>query len=116
MRTHAKLQGILSIISLFTAYLKLTCQSIFFNLEKIEYRAVIRFFVLKGLKVKEIYEHLLKVYKVTTNLNVTRLEDDSREGRPKPQPHQKSLSKFIILLANMKKLFGNLVPHTVTIE
>ena len=35
----------------------------FFNMEKIEYRTVIRFFVLKDLKAKEIYEQLLEVYK-----------------------------------------------------
>ena len=46
---------------------KLFCQLIlclnFFNMEKIEYRAVIRFFVSKGFKAKEIYEQLLEVYK-----------------------------------------------------
>ena len=35
----------------------------FFNMGKIEYRALIRFFVLKGLKAKEMYEQLLEVYK-----------------------------------------------------
>ena len=53
----------MSIKYLFTSHLKLTCQSIFFNMERLEYRAVIRFFVLIGLKAKEIYKQLLEVYK-----------------------------------------------------
>ena len=63
VRTHAKLQVIRSINSLFTSYLKLTCQSIFFNMEKMEYRAVITFFVVKGSKAKTMSEQLLDVYK-----------------------------------------------------
>ena len=66
-------------------------------MEKVEYRAVIRFLVLKSLKAKEIYEQLLEVYKEssTSKRNVAIwvgefkrgrnwLEDASREGRPNP--------------------------------
>ena len=65
-------------------------------MEKIKYRAVIRFFVLKGLKAKEIYEQLLNEYKEfspskrTVHFRAgefkcgrTRLKGDPREGRPK---------------------------------
>ena len=58
-------------------------------------RAVIRFFVLKCLKAKEIYEQLLEVYKESSPFKRTvefwagefkrgrtRLEDDPREARP----------------------------------
>ena len=65
-------------------------------MEKIEYRAVIRFFVLKVLKAKKIYEELLEVYKELLPLKSTVefwTEDD---------PHQKSLSKFIILLVKIQ--------------
>ena len=68
----------------------------FFYLEKIEYRALIRLLVLKGLKAKEIYEQLHEVYKESSPSKRTvefwasefkrdrvRLEDDPREGRPK---------------------------------
>ena len=58
---------------------------------------MIRFFVLKGLKAKEIYEQLLEVYKESSTpkhtiefwagefqRGCTRLEDNPfREGRPK---------------------------------
>ena len=57
---------------------------------------MLRFFVLKGLKAKEIYEQLLEVYKESSPLKRTvefwagesnrgraRLEDDPREGRTK---------------------------------
>ena len=58
---------------------------------------MIRFFVLKGLKAKEIYEQLLEMYKESSlskctvefwagelKRGLTRHEDDPRNGRPKP--------------------------------
>ena len=71
------------------------CQSIFSILKKFEYRAVIRFFVLKGLNPKKSYEQLIEVYKESSpskrivgflagefKHGRIRLEDDPREGRP----------------------------------
>lgn len=65
-------------------------------MDKIEYRAVIKFLFLEGVEPKEIYERLLKVYKdfspsVRTverwvaefKRGRTSLQDDPREGRPK---------------------------------
>ncbi|CAK9803078.1 hypothetical protein ANTQUA_LOCUS3572 [Anthophora quadrimaculata] len=65
-------------------------------MEKIEYRAVIKFFVLDSLTPTEIHPKLLKVYKdATSSLSTvkkwaalfksgrTSLEDDPREGHPK---------------------------------
>ena len=84
-------------------------------MKKIEYRAVIRFFVLKGFKPKEIYEQLLEVYKESSpsKRTVEFLAGEFKRGRTglkaihtkddqKPQPHQKSLSKFIILLVKIQ--------------
>ena len=71
-------------------------RQLLFNMEKIEYRAVIGYFVLNVIKAKEIYEQLLEVYKELSpskhtvefwagefKCGRTRLEDDPREGRPK---------------------------------
>ena len=45
---------------------------------------MIRFFALKGLKAKEIYEQLLEAYKEFSP-SKRRLEDDPRDGRPKTE-------------------------------
>ena len=68
-------------------------------MEKIEYRAVIRFFVLKGLKAKKTNEQLFEVYKESSPSKRTvefwsgefkrsriKLEDDHAKGDQKPQP------------------------------
>ncbi|EFN90075.1 hypothetical protein EAI_02741, partial [Harpegnathos saltator] len=65
-------------------------------MEKIEYHAVIKFFVLNGLTSTKIHPKLLKVYKdASPSLSAakkwaalfkssrTSLEDDPREGCPK---------------------------------
>ena len=125
-------------------------------MEKIGYRAVIRFFVLKALKAKEAYEQLLEVYKKPSPskrtvefwagkfiCGRTRLEDNPPQERPKTattleiskQCHNiisenPSLTKREIANAigisgervlhilhgelHMKKLFGKLMPHTLT--
>ena len=61
-------------------------------MEKTEYRAVIRLFVLKGLKAKEIFAQLLEVNKQSSPSKCTaefwagefkrgrRLDDDPKEG------------------------------------
>jgi transposase len=65
-------------------------------MDKIEYRAVIKFFVKEGLTSNEIHSKFIKVYGDTSpsfstikkwvaefNRGRTGLEDDPREGRPK---------------------------------
>ncbi|XP_050515138.1 protein GVQW3-like [Diabrotica virgifera virgifera] len=65
-------------------------------MEKIKYRAVIEFLFFGGLKVKEIYERMLKVYKDSSpsistvqrwvaefKRGRTSLADDPRQDRPK---------------------------------
>ena len=59
-------------------------------MEKIKYRAVIRFFVLKGLKVKEIYEQLLEVWAgefklVVLSLKTVHTKDDQKSHPPTPE-------------------------------
>uniref|UniRef100_A0A6P7GXG4 Uncharacterized protein LOC114347684 n=1 Tax=Diabrotica virgifera virgifera TaxID=50390 RepID=A0A6P7GXG4_DIAVI len=54
--------------------------------EIIKYRVVIEFLFLEGLKAKEIYERMLKVYKdsLPSIITVERwVEDDPRQGRSK---------------------------------
>jgi histone-lysine N-methyltransferase SETMAR len=65
-------------------------------MDKIEYRAVIKFFVKEGLKPKEIHSKFIKVYGDSSpsfstikkwvaefKRGRTSLEDDPREGHPK---------------------------------
>jgi histone-lysine N-methyltransferase SETMAR len=77
-------------------------------MDKIEYCAVIKFFVNEGLTPNEIHSKFIKVYgDSSTSFSTikkwaaefkrgrTSLEDDPREGRQKVQ-HQKSLNKCTI--------------------
>jgi len=70
--------------------------SVFLIMDKIEYRAVKKFFVKEGLMPKEIYSKFIKVYGDSSplfstikkwaaefKLGRTSFEDDPREGRPK---------------------------------
>jgi transposase len=70
--------------------------SVFLKIDKIEYRAVIKFFVKEGLTPNEIYSKFIKVYGDSSpsfstikkwaaefRRGRTSLEVDPREGRPK---------------------------------
>jgi transposase len=70
--------------------------SVSLKMDKIEYRAVIKFFVKEGLTPYEIHSKFIKVYRDSSpsfstikkwaaefKLCRTNLEDDAREGRPK---------------------------------
>jgi len=84
--------------------------SVSVKMDKIEYRAVIKFFVKEGLTTNEIYSKFIKVYGDSSPLfstikkwdaefkrGRTSLEDDPREERPKKmQQHQKLLNKCSI--------------------
>ena len=83
--------------------------SVSLKIDKIEYRAVIKFFVKEGLMPSEIHSKSIKVYGDSSpsfptikkwaaefKRGRTSLEDDPREGRPKIQQHQKSLNKCTI--------------------
>jgi len=78
-------------------------------MDKIECRAVIKFFVKEGLTPKEFHSKFINVYGDSSpsfstikkwaaefKRGRTSLEDDPREGRPKIQQHQKSLNKCTI--------------------
>jgi histone-lysine N-methyltransferase SETMAR len=77
-------------------------------MDKIEYCAVIKFFVKEGLTPNEIHSKFIKVYGDSSSFSTikkwaaefkrgrTSLEDDSREGRPEVQQHQKSMNKCTI--------------------
>ena len=69
--------------------------SVSLKMDKIEYRAVIKFFVKEGLTPNEIYSKFIKVYGDSSasfstikkwaaefKRGRTSLEDDPREGRP----------------------------------
>lgn len=127
-------------------------------MEKTEYRAVIKFFVLEGLSATEIHAKMVKVLKDSApsfptvhrwvlefKRGRTSVEDEPRSGRPKTattseiieQIHNMvtenpSLTKReiadtigisderVLHILNeelrMKKLFGKLVPHLLTIQ
>jgi transposase len=78
-------------------------------MDKIEYRAVIKFFVKEGLTPNEINSKFINVFGDSSpsfstikkwvaefKRGRTGLEVDPREGRPKMQQHQKSLNKCTI--------------------
>jgi hypothetical protein len=83
--------------------------SVSLKMDKIEYRAVINFFVKEGLTPNEIHSKFIKVCGDSSHsfstikklaakfkCGCTSLEDGPREGRPKVQQHQKSLNKCMI--------------------
>jgi hypothetical protein len=102
-----KLQVILS-----SSFIKLSeagVLSVSLKMDKIEYRAVIKFFVKETLTPNEINSKFIKVYGDSSPsfLTITEwaaelkcghisLEDDPREGCPKVQQHQISLNKCTI--------------------
>jgi len=130
----------------------------FLTMEKTEYRAVIKFFVLEGLSATEIHTKMVSVLKESApsfptvhrwvlefKRGRTSVEDEPRSGRPKTattpeiieQVHNivsedPSLTKREIANTigisdervlhilheelRMKKLFGKLVPHSLTIQ
>jgi len=78
-------------------------------MDKIEYRAVIKFFVKEGLTPNEVDSNFIEVYRDSSpsfstikkwaaefKRGRTSLEDDPREGCSKVQQHQKSLNKCTI--------------------
>jgi hypothetical protein len=78
-------------------------------MDKIEYRAVIKFFVKEGLTPYEIHSKFINVYRDSSpsfstikkwaaefERCFTNREDGPREGVQKVQQHQKSLNKCTI--------------------
>jgi transposase len=77
--------------------------SVSFKTDKIEYRAVIKFFVKEGLTPNEIHLKFIKVYgNCSASFSTikkwaaefkrgrTNLEDDPREGRPQKCKHTRN--------------------------
>ena len=83
--------------------------SVSLKMDKIEYRAVIKFFVKEGLTPNEIHSKFIIVYVDSSpsfstikkwaaefKRGRTSLEDDPCEGRPKSKHHQKSMNTCTI--------------------
>lgn len=127
-------------------------------MEKIEHRAVIKFFVLEGLTASEIHSKMVKVLKGSApsfstvhrwalefKRGRTSIEDDARSGRPKsastseiieriheivhkdPSVTTREIAETVVISdervrhilkedLNMKKVFGKVVPHSLTIQ
>ena len=97
-----KLQVILS-SSLFSQLSEAGVLSVSLKMDKIEYRAVIKFFVKEGLTPNEIHSKFIKVYGDSSpsfstikkwaaefKRGRTGLEDDPREGRPNSKRRKSS--------------------------
>lgn len=89
----------------------------FFTMEKIEYRAVIKFLFLEGVAPKEIHERMLKVYNDCSptirtverwvaefKRGRTSLEDDPREGRPKSASTPEIIAKIQDMVLENRRL------------
>ena len=88
----------------------------FVTMEKTEYRAVIKFFVLEGLSATEIHTKMVKVLKESApsfptvhrwvfrvlNVVVQALKMNHVVDVQKVQQHQKSLSKSLILFVKIQ--------------
>jgi histone-lysine N-methyltransferase SETMAR len=91
-------------------------------MDKVEYRAVIKFFVKEGLTPNEIHSKFIKVYGDSSHSfstikkwaaefkrGCTSLEDDPREGRPKsattPEIICQTGSADCLLASNQQNLF-----------
>ena len=127
-------------------------------MEKTEYRAVIKFFVLEGLSATEIHTKMVKVLKESApsfptvhrwvlefKRGRTSVEDEPRSGRPKSATTPEIIEQVFDIVCkdpsltkreiadtigisdervlyilheelHMKKLFGKLVPHSLTIQ
>lgn len=86
-------------------------------MEKLEYRAVIKFLFLEGVAPKQIHERLLKVYKDSSpsirtverwvaafKSGHTSLEDDPREGRPKSASTPENIAKIQDMIMKDRRL------------
>lgn len=86
-------------------------------MNKLEYRAVIKFFVLDGLSPKEIHPKLIKVYgdsapSMSTvkkwaaefKRGRTSLEDDPREGRPKTATTPEIIEKIHVIVMDDRRV------------
>ena len=114
---YVKFHSNLSIHSLFTSHLVSPCHSIFFTMEKIEHRAVIKFLFLEGVAPKEIHERMLKVYNDCSptirtverwvaefKRGRTSIEDDPREGRPKSASTPEIIAKIQDMVLEDRRL------------
>jgi transposase len=89
--------------------------SVSLKIDKIEYRAVIKFIVKEGLTPNEIHSKIVSVcgdpppsfstikkWAAEFKRGRTSLEVDPREGRPKVQQHQNSLNNMVLDVWRMK--------------
>jgi len=98
-------------------------------MDKIEYRAVTKFFVMKGLKPNEIHSNFVRVYgnsspsfstikKWTAEFKHgrTSLEDDSREGLPKSATTPEIIEKVHDVLLDDRWMKVREIAETIGIS
>jgi transposase len=98
-------------------------------MDKIEYRAVIKFFVKEGLKPKEIYSKFIKVYGHSSppfstlkkwaakfKRGRTNLEDDPREGRPKSATTPEIIEQVHDMVLDDRRMKVHEIAETIGIS
>jgi transposase len=98
-------------------------------MDKIEYRAVIKFFVKEGLTPNEIHSKFLKVYGGSSpsfstsekwaaefKRGRTDLEDDPREGRPKSATTPEIIEQLHDMLLDDRRMKVREIAETIGIS
>jgi len=98
-------------------------------MDKIEYRAVIKFFVKEGLTPKEIHSKFIKVYGDSSPLfstikkwaaefkrGHTGLEDDSHEGHPKSATTTEIIEQVHDMVLDDKRMKVREIAETIGIS
>jgi histone-lysine N-methyltransferase SETMAR len=103
--------------------------SVFLKVDKIEHRAVIKFFVKEGLTPNEIHSKFIKVYGDSSpsfstvkkwaaefKRGRTSLEDDPREGRPKSATTPEIIEQVYDLLLDDRWMEVREIAETIGIS
>jgi len=103
--------------------------SVFLKIDKIEYRAVIKFFVKEGLTPNKIHSNFIKVYgdSSTSFLTIkkwdagfkrgrTNLEDDPREGCPKSATTPEILEQVHDMVLDDRRMKVREIAETIGIS
>jgi len=103
--------------------------SVSLKMDKIEYRAVITFFVKEGLTPNEIHSKFIKVYgDASSSFSTTKkwaadfkrgrtsLEDDPREGRPKSATTPEIFEQVHDMLLDDRRMKAREIAETIGIS